>query len=472
METFFTQRLPADLQQDPAQHAALFAQVLERSEYRFKTVSYFTALLASQAIKSADVATISTKPLQEHLMALERWEPPRKFALIRRILLELAAAEQAHQAEIRWMEPAPVIERHWLGLDVLDLAGRVGYPATLSHELDPRFLAALYSVQELVRSYRGAAAATSRFALGLKGMLEQLATLDGWDTPDTLLRLWQEALSDYLSNDNEEAETAALIRLGGPTAALVDSGVRMRCWEDVEPIFWACVNRADRYREAYQTAEALRLCVTARALALLATHADEPEATQITLRNLAAGALMTRGNVWQSRHQFNAAIADYDNAIAIRKALRADLEPTGRWETGLRNDLAGAYMNRGTACYRLEDVQTAITQWAAAAGLYHRVTEVNLSMSGRWLQAIYSQLLGHLSLNEMTPLAQHLLEFMLIHQQLESRWAAQYDGIEPPWRQIVAKFARMAHSLSPEQRAAVLDALGEHAEAVKQALGW
>ncbi|MFZ1494341.1 MAG: hypothetical protein WAU60_13140 [Candidatus Competibacter denitrificans] len=526
LQAFFEQRL-ARLYSDSTQRADLFTQVLERSEYRFKTLSYFTALLANSAIRPQDVATIATAPLQEHLAALAAWEPPRKFALIRRILLELAAAEQAHDAEIRWMEPAPVIDRQWLGLDVLELAGRVGYPATQPNELDPRFLTALYSVQELVRSYRGAEAITSRFALGLKGMLEQLATLAEWDTTETLQRLWQQALSDYRTATDEEAQTATLIRMGGPLAALVDRGVRVRCWEAVKALYWACIKQADTYRECYRIQESLRLCVTAQGLVKFATHLDEPAEARTTLDNLAANALMMRGNTWQSCNQFAAAIDDYDDAIAIRKdlraalepqgrwetelrndlanaymnrgnakqhaseygpraaiadydeaiaimnALRSELEPQGRWETGLRNALAAAYSNRGTAHYHSKHFLEAVQNWGFAAEIYRNTISRNwLSGCDHLLAAIFYQLLGYLALEQWAALAHSLLGFMATQQQLESLWREQHSQLEPPWQQVVRKFANTAQSLPPDQRTAVLEALGENAPAVKRAFGW
>jgi hypothetical protein len=36
----------------------------------------------------------------------------------------------------------------------------------------------------------------------------------------------------------------------------------------------------------------------------------------------------------------------------------------------------------------------------------------------------------------------------------------------------VGKFANTVHALNPDQRAALLEALGENAEGVKEAFGW
>ncbi|MBO8087718.1 MAG: hypothetical protein J7D61_16915, partial [Marichromatium sp.] len=72
---------------------------------------------------------------------------------------------------------------------------------------------------------------------------------------------------------------------------------------------------------------------------------------EVSLRNALATAYMNRGVAKQSAsgHGPAAAIADYDAAIAIGEAVRQLLEPEGRWEVDLRNDLARAYSNRGNA---------------------------------------------------------------------------------------------------------------------------
>uniref|UniRef100_UPI001C1FAD81 hypothetical protein n=1 Tax=Thiohalocapsa sp. ML1 TaxID=1431688 RepID=UPI001C1FAD81 len=72
---------------------------------------------------------------------------------------------------------------------------------------------------------------------------------------------------------------------------------------------------------------------------------------EVALRNDLAMAYSNRGNAKQATggHGPAAALADYDAAIAIFDALRRLLEPDGRWEVALRNNLASAYSNRGGA---------------------------------------------------------------------------------------------------------------------------
>ncbi|MDG4555818.1 MAG: hypothetical protein P9F19_00260 [Candidatus Contendobacter sp.] len=58
-------------------------------------------------------------------------------------------------------------------------------------------------------------------------------------------------------------------------------------------------------------------------------------------RNGLAMAYYNRGlaKAQASGHGPGSALADYDAAIALREALRAELEPAVRWEVGPRNDL-------------------------------------------------------------------------------------------------------------------------------------
>jgi tetratricopeptide (TPR) repeat protein len=66
-------------------------------------------------------------------------------------------------------------------------------------------------------------------------------------------------------------------------------------------------------------------------------------------RNDLAGAYMNRGNAKPSApgHGGLAVLADYDRAIALMEELRRTLGE--EWPVPWRNELAAAYMNRGTA---------------------------------------------------------------------------------------------------------------------------
>jgi hypothetical protein len=103
------------------------------------------------------------------------------------------------------------------------------------------------------------------------------------------------------------------------------------------------------------------------------------------LRNDLAGAYVNRGNARQASrtHGIDAAIVDYDAAIALMEALRRDLGAAWEADTGLRNDLAGAYMNRGNArrASRAHGIDAAVADYDAAIAIWRALQ----SDVGAWL---------------------------------------------------------------------------------------
>ncbi|MBU2531178.1 MAG: hypothetical protein KKB37_00445 [Alphaproteobacteria bacterium] len=88
-----------------------------------------------------------------------------------------------------------------------------------------------------------------------------------------------------------------------------------------------------------------------RIMEALCTDLGEAWRQYPDMRNDLAGAYMNRGIARQqsAAHGADAAIEDYDTAIEIKEALRADLGEAWRQAPALRNDLATAYANRGVA---------------------------------------------------------------------------------------------------------------------------
>jgi hypothetical protein len=94
-------------------------------------------------------------------------------------------------------------------------------------------------------------------------------------------------------------------------------------------------------------------------------------------RNDLARAYMNRGNAKQSApgHGAQAAIADYDTAIAIMERLREVLGED--WPVPWRNDLGAAYVNRGNAKQNApgRGAPAAIADYDAAIGIMERLRE-------------------------------------------------------------------------------------------------
>ncbi len=101
------------------------------------------------------------------------------------------------------------------------------------------------------------------------------------------------------------------------------------------------------------------------------------------LRNDLAGAHMNRGNALSRQGDLAGAVAAYDEAIALRSGLREVLEPRGQWAPELRNDLAAAHMNRGNALSRQGDLAGAVAAYDEAIALRSGLREV-LEPRGQW----------------------------------------------------------------------------------------
>jgi tetratricopeptide (TPR) repeat protein len=86
------------------------------------------------------------------------------------------------------------------------------------------------------------------------------------------------------------------------------------------------------------------------------------------MRNDLAGALMNRGNALWSLGRLDEAVASYDEVIGLRRALLAALGEQA--PPGMRNDLATALMNRGNALWSLGRLDEALASYDEAIGLW------------------------------------------------------------------------------------------------------
>ncbi len=111
------------------------------------------------------------------------------------------------------------------------------------------------------------------------------------------------------------------------------------------------------------------------------------------LRNDLASAYMNRGVALQHMPDLNAAVKDYGRAIRIREDLRKELEPQGRWDPELRNGLAGAYMNRGNALAHVPDLQAAVGDYGRAIGIMEGLRDL-LEPQKRWDPKLRNDLAG------------------------------------------------------------------------------
>ena len=307
-------RRTRELLPDDAARDVVFRQVLDQGDHRFRQLAYYSAVIASGALRPDQLASLGRPLLEEHLAAL-RVHEGKRFALMQRILLELAAAEDAHLAELRWQEPAPVVPRAWLGLDLLELARRCDMPSERVGDLSPRFLVALQGCAELLRSFRGEASDRSRFALGLKGMVEQLQAIDGWSTVPVQRSRLLEGLDDFFAAQDEAAELGALWRMAGPALALV---AQQRPFSLSRETAQAVTRRAnDIFRRQPVESPVLIRGATAVLGLWLLTAFDEEAGVRWEGDLACASIALLRAGTRRARHELQAAKADAETAVQL-----------------------------------------------------------------------------------------------------------------------------------------------------------
>jgi hypothetical protein len=171
---------------------------------------------------------------------------------------------------------------------------------------------------------------------------------------------WRNGLaSAYVNRGNAKQSAPGF----GPGAAIADYDAAIALMEALRdglgegwPVPWrndlasAYTNRGVAKQSAPGFGPAAAIADYDAAIALREALRDGlGEGWPVPWRNDLANAYMNRGTAKQSAPGFGpgAAIADYDAAIALMEALRDGLGEG--WPVPWRNDLANAYMNRGTA---------------------------------------------------------------------------------------------------------------------------
>ena len=232
----------------------------------------------------------------------------------------------------------------------------------------------------------------------------------------------------------------------------------------------AYLNRGNTRRAGNDLSGALADCDQAIAMMEGVRRQLGPEWPPAWANELAM-AYVNRGVTLGTGNDLRGALADFEQAIALMEALRRQLGP--EWPPAWVNGLARAYLNRGIARKQAEYLVEAIEDWIHASLIYRQRVEQGWLPAGvDLLKAIFWVFGGYRDLADWPSATQYLLAFMASHQQLENQWAEQHGDTEPPWREFMEQIKDEVHGLTPDQRTALLEALGENAGAVKQAFGW
>ncbi len=387
---------------------AAFTEVLhKKANGRFLYVAHLTDLLRDQQLDLAGIADLPVgrglyayylRQLEQTLvgpgalMAGVTAESNNKpLAFVRRVILTLAAAEQAHLACADIL-PASLHDDGFYGMPLAILAGLLDEPG---HTV--RLTFTLYSLNGILTAWKGEDARDARYALGLK------------DFVATVADLWPEALMDchhFLATQTLEAFSA--VPAGATTLDLLDqwrllyivphvnlSGqeslqqqliasvgiknalrqisdgmiasaqyVSATCYSTFELVIseWRIAqedNPANRVHlaRAYMSRASARagggdltgaLADHQAAIGLLETLRQQTGAAWLPeWSDTLADALMNRSHTYGTIGHLSEARADCNFAIALWKEARRQIGP--KWPRAWEEKLAGAYANRGNA---------------------------------------------------------------------------------------------------------------------------
>lgn len=157
-----------------------FHTVLDRAGSRFLYVAHLTALLRDRTLALDSIADLPRSAgLYEHfLRQLERTLAgnetdglTKPWEFVRRLILLLAAAEQAHEWDYR-LEPAGYDSPEFRGLPLVVLADLLGEPGRTY-----KLIFALYSVKDILAAWKGEEARDTSYRLGLKDFVATVAAL-------------------------------------------------------------------------------------------------------------------------------------------------------------------------------------------------------------------------------------------------------------------------------------------------------
>ena len=184
-----------------------------------------------------------------------------------------------------------------------------------------------------------------------------------------------------------------------------------------------------------------------------------------------ASTYMNRGNTHGTIGNLCEALVDYGQAIALREELRNCLGL--EWPPGLANELARTYFNRGVVLEINNNVKAAIADWNKSEEIAMQAADRHPLYLGECLLKVTMYQFGSFySLSQWSNTANYLLKFLNFHYQLETIWKAEKGQLEPPWQSVTIEFSERLNNLDPHERAALLEALGDEAEDIKELFGW
>ncbi|MCP4109559.1 MAG: tetratricopeptide repeat protein, partial [Desulfobacteraceae bacterium] len=101
------------------------------------------------------------------------------------------------------------------------------------------------------------------------------------------------------------------------------------------------------------------------------------------MTNDLAKAYWGRGSALNDQCRYEDAVIEFANAIELMESLRKILEPRSEWPPQMTNDLANAYMNRGSAYGNQGNYKEAAQEYSKAIELGEALRNI-LEQQGEW----------------------------------------------------------------------------------------
>ncbi len=396
----------------------LCSQILEKGQRRFLYVGHISRLLQEGQLKQKDIKDLpSGSKLHEfHLKALEKLYPSSFFNRLKGLLVTLSLCpEPLTQEELPYL-----IFEEDLSLSVLimfkDLQGLLssintprGRVISLAHDEIAQTIRALW--KENVSNH--ARAIVSQFIEDLR---------DGSKEPGVIyvaanfLELWKK--SRIVLEPLDISKSLLNFAFGLDDGRLIAEHLIMKIkiytqviilFKDIKLILdprgnWtpemnyglasAYNNRGNAWRSKGEPDKAIEDLNKAIQIWKKLKNELKPEGNWTPkMRNNLAGAYNNRGNAWRSKGEPDKAIEDLNKAIQIWKKLKNELKPEGNWTPEMRNDLAGAYNIRGLAWSSKGEPDKAIEDYNKAIQIWKKLKN-ELEPEGNWTPEMRNDLAG------------------------------------------------------------------------------
>ena len=356
-----------------AEFASLRTEVLDKAEGRFLYVGYLTDLLADHTLSlhAVDRLPPAEQLFAHYLAELERIQSDKPNALLRRVLLHLAAAEEAFWEDAKSLPQVAQEEWRGLSLDVLSelVEGRRG------EDLSQDLVYTLYSLKALLGTWKGDASEHARFRLGLKG------------TTAAIRRHWPEALKalhvrqvtqllERLQPSTEvdaetEPATESLDAAEEQRLRYLMAHVRLSEEPDLTSVLSQAVDGLwplfrERYQRAYDAAKHRQAIGWSNAPITLGETLRQTLGDQYppAWQNELAKFYRSRGATLAACGDRQAARDDLDRAIKHGEALHQTL--ADQYPPDWQNDLANSYRGRGIIFIERGDVQASLDDYGQA----------------------------------------------------------------------------------------------------------